>query len=140
MSVKAKLLELNLSAGLFELSLEFLSLCLSNAFLNSLRSSLNQLLSLLKTKTADVLNSLDNSHLSVTEGSENYVKLGLLLSSGSSACACSGSSCNSSSGYAEFLFKSLNEFVQFENRQTLNFFNHSENLLRSHFVFLHKYV
>ena len=61
------LLEFNLSAGLFKLSLDFLSFSLRSAFLDSLRSSLNELLSFLKTKTANVLNSLDNSHLSITE-------------------------------------------------------------------------
>ena len=61
------LLEFNLSASLFELSLDFLSFSLRSAFLDSLRSSFNELLSFLKTKTANVLNSLDNSHLSITE-------------------------------------------------------------------------
>ena len=61
------LLKFDLSASLFELSLDFLSFSLRSAFLDSLRSSLNELLSFLKTKTANVLNSLDNSHLSITE-------------------------------------------------------------------------
>ena len=61
------LLEFDLSASLFELSLDFLSFSLRSAFLDSLRSSFNELLSFLKTKTANVLNCLDNSHLSITE-------------------------------------------------------------------------
>lgn len=65
--IARNLLEFDLSASLFELSLDFLSFSLRSAFLDSLRSSFNELLSFLKTKTANVLNCLDNSHLSITE-------------------------------------------------------------------------
>ena len=65
--VNSELLELNRSASSLKLCLDLLSVSLRNTFLDSLRSTLNEFLRLLKTKTCDLLNSLDNSHLSIAE-------------------------------------------------------------------------
>ena len=112
--------------------LEVVALVLGNALFDCLGSSLNKVLSVLKTKTGDLTNSLDYSELVCAEGSKNYVELSLLLSSGSSSnCACNSN--GSSSGYAELLFNSLNEIVKLKKGKTLNLFYQCDNLFASHF-------
>ena len=92
--VAAELLELYLSACAFELLLHSLSVFLRSLLLNSLGSAVNESLSFLQTKTCDLTNSLDNSDLVAACALQDYVKLGLLSSSGSvSSGACN---CNSS--------------------------------------------
>ena len=65
--VNSGLLELYRCTSSLELCLDLLSVSLRSTFLDSLRSRFNKLLSFLKAKTANVLNCLDNSHLSITE-------------------------------------------------------------------------
>ena len=116
------LLNLDGSSSLLELSLDFVSLSLRDALLDGLRSSLNELLSLLESETEKLLDSLDNAHLSVTEGSENDIKLGLLSSGGSSAGGGSGSY---NGGNSELLLDSVNKLLELENREALNLFNNA---------------
>ncbi len=78
-----KLLNLNGCTDLFKSLLESLSVFLGNAFLNGLRCTVNEVLCLLKSKSASVLNNLDNVELLVASSSKDNVKLGLLLCSGS---------------------------------------------------------
>lgn len=94
-----KLLELNLSAGLFDSLLKVLSLVLRQAFLNGSRSALNESLSVLQTETASLLNSLHDLQLGCANIGENHVERGLLLSSGGCTTSSGTSSnCNSCSG------------------------------------------
>ena len=123
------LLELDSSACSFQLSLELFSLSLGNLLLKSLGSSLNSFLSFLKGKTNSVLNSLDNVHLSVAEGDENYVELGLFSLSGS---ACYGTCCCYDSGNTVLFLDSFNELCELKNRICVKFFKELGNLFRCH--------
>ena len=116
--MKMKLLNLNLSACSLKLFSDLLSLILSNCFLNSLRSCLNEILSVLKSKAGKLTNNLDNVELACACCLKNYVELGLLLCNGS-CCASYGSCCNGSCGYTELLLESLNEISEFKNGKTL---------------------
>ena len=87
--VDNRLLNGNGCACLFKSLLEGFSLVLRNAFLNHLRSSLNEVLCVLKAKAGDLTDCPDNVELLSTEAGELYVKLGLLL------CSSSGSSTTS---------------------------------------------
>lgn len=78
-----KLLKLNLSACLFELLLDLLSVLLGSALLDILGSALNEVLSLLKAETGDLTNSLDNVELLSAEGLKNYVEFCLFFCCGS---------------------------------------------------------
>ena len=82
---RVELLEGNSSASLFELGLDFLSLVLGNAFLDSLRSILDNFLGFLEAETGDLADNLDDSDLVVAEALEDDVELGLLLSSSSAS-------------------------------------------------------
>ena len=128
-----KLLNLNLCACSLESLLNRLSLILGNAFLNGLRSTLNHLLSFLKSETGDLTNCLDNVELLSAEGLENNVELSLLLCCGSCcACYCNytyGSCC----GNAEFLLNCLYEVSEFYDSKRLNLFKNVSNLFRCHF-------
>ena len=85
--VSNKLLNLNNCSSFLESLLNGLSLFLGNAGLNFLRSTLNEVLSVLKSETCDLTNSLDNVELLSAEFLKNYVELSLLLYCGS-CCAC----------------------------------------------------
>ena len=113
--IKQKLLEFDLSASLFELSLESLSVVLGNCFLDSLGSAVNNSLSFLQTKTGSLTDSLDDSNLVAAGSLQDNVKLSLLFLS--SACISSRTgNCNSSgSGYAELILYSVYEICELEN-------------------------
>ena len=83
-------------SGLFELSLNSFSVFLRNAFLESLRSTVNECLCFLKTKTCYFTNNLDNSNLVAACSLKNYIKL-CLLSSSSATVSSRTSNCNCSS-------------------------------------------
>ncbi len=92
---KKVLLEGNLSASFFQLSLSSLSVVLGSAFQNSLRSGLNELLSFLQTQAGnDLADSLNNADLLSASVFDNDVELVLLFLSWSSSTATSN--CNSS--------------------------------------------
>ena len=79
-------------------------------------------LSLLKAKTGELTNSLDNVELLVAEAGENYVKLGLLFNCGS-CCACyCNNAYGSCSGYAKLFLNCLYEVSELENCKCLDFF------------------
>ena len=112
------LLELYLSAYLFESFLESLSGSFVNAFLNVRRSSVYDVLSLFEAETGLLLNGLNNLELVSTCALENYVERGLLLNSLSSSAASSRSSnCNSCSSRLNsvLLFEDSSEFIYFLN-------------------------
>ncbi len=130
-----KLLDLNNSAGSLKGLLEGLSLILGNAFLNVLGSALNKLLSFLQAKAGDLTNSLDNVELLSAEFLQNYVKLGLLLSGGSSSACYGYNTYGSSSGYAELLLNCLYKVSKLKNGKRLDLFQNVGNLFGCHFQF-----
>ena len=68
------LLELDNGTSILKSLLESLSLCLGELLLNGAGSAINELLSLLQTKTASLLNSLNDLELRCTCALENYIK------------------------------------------------------------------
>ena len=104
----AKLLNLDLSASLGELRLHGLGVVLGNAFLDSLRSLVNDSLGFLQAQAGQLADNLDDLDLVGAGGLQDHVELGLLLSSGSSGSGRSSSNSNrSSSGNTELLLESL---------------------------------
>src|SRR5690606_21731792 len=117
-SRKAKLLELDLGAGSFQLGLEVFGLGLGNAFLDGLRSSLDQVLGFLEPEAGDAADFLDDVDLLGTGIGEDHVELGLLFGSGSrSGTASSGDGHGSGGGNAPLLFQELGELGSFQDGQ-----------------------
>ena len=116
--VVSELLQLNDGTSLFDSLLQVLSLVLRQAFLQSRRSTINQVLSFLQTQTASLLNGLNDLQLSSTSLLQNNVERRLLLSSSGSTTSCGTSSnSNSCSG-------GLNSILVLQDScQLLNFFN-----------------
>ena len=85
--VKLKLLQLDLSADLGQLLLDVLGISLGSLLLQLGVRGLNQLLGLHQGSTGQLLNGLDDLHLVGANVSQDDVKLGLLLLSGSSSAA-----------------------------------------------------
>ena len=132
-----KLLNLNLCASCLELLSDLLCLVLSNCFLDGLGSTLNEVLSVLKSKAGELTNNLDNVELACASCLKDNVELGLLLYG--SCCCCAGSCCNcyGSCGYAKLLLKSLYEISEFKNGKTLYKVKNLSGLL-VHFKILRK--
>ena len=125
-----KLLDLNLSASLFQLLLDVLSLSLGSLLLDSLGSAVNDSLSLLQAQTGDLLDQLDDAHLASASLDQDDVELGLLFLSGSSS-ASSGGSSSSNSRNAELFAVCVDELLQLQNGQLLDGVDDGSNLLRS---------
>ena len=97
--VVLKLFQLNYGTSLFDSLLQVLSLCLCHTLLDSSRSTINEILSFLQTKTTSLLNSLNNLELVSAYLFQNNVERRLLLSSLSGTCSSrTSSNCNSCSG------------------------------------------
>ena len=77
------LFKFNFSPGVFELFLESFSISLSKTFLDSVRSTVNEILSFLQAKTGEFLNELNNGELACTCALQYYVERSLFLGSGS---------------------------------------------------------
>ena len=132
--IRLKLLNFNSCACCLESCLNCLSVILGYAFLNSLGSALNEVLSVLKSETGDLTNCLDNVELLSAEVLEDYVELGLLLSCGSCcACYCCACSCYGSCRYTELLLDCLYEVVELENSECLYLVNDCCDLFACHF-------
>ena len=118
-SDRVKLLNLDLSACLFELSLESLSVVLADSLFDSLGSAVNQSLSFLQTETGSLTNSLDDSDLVAAGRLQDNIELSLLFLS--SACI-SNRTCNcnsSSSGNAELILYRMYEISKLEDGESL---------------------
>src|SRR5690606_18679904 len=92
----------------------------ADAFLDSLRSGLDQSLGFAQAQTGDGTDFLDDVDLVVAEGGENNVKFGLLFSgrgSATSTTASSGNSNRSGGGNAPLFFQHLRQFGSFQNGQ-----------------------
>ena len=120
---RVELLEGDSSASLFELGFDFLSLVLGNAFLDSLRSVLDNFLGFLEAETGDLADNLDDSYLVVAEALEDDVELGLLLSSSSASSRSSSNGNRSSSGHAKGLLDVLHELGSLEQGHLLQSLN-----------------
>ena len=86
-NVRKNFLQFDGCTSFFQLSLQSFSVSLRASFLQSSRSRLYQSLSFLQTKTQNFLSSLDDSHLSVAEGSHNNVEFSLFSFSCTSSTA-----------------------------------------------------
>ena len=116
------------STTIFENFLQSLSGSFVNAFLDLGRSTINEVLSFLKSETGLLLNELHDSELSGTCALEYYVERGLLFSSlSSSTTGCGSGNCYSSScGFNTiFILKDLCEFVNFLNGKVNKLFSKS---------------
>ena len=112
------LLELYLSAYLFEGFLQSLCSSFVNAFLNGSRSSVYDVFSLFQAETGLLFNGLNNLELVSTCALQYYIERGLLLCSLCSSSASSRSSnCNSCSSRLNsvLLFEDSSEFIYFLN-------------------------
>ena len=67
-----KLLNFNFSTSCLEVSCELLCIFLRDAFLDGLGARLNEVLSVLKTKAANVLNELNNQAKRIWELAHKY--------------------------------------------------------------------
>ena len=84
----ARLLNVDLSAGVFELLLEVSSFSLGNSFLDRLRSAFNEVLGFLQAEAGDAANFLDDVDLVGASVNQDNVEFSLFFfrcSSGSSA-------------------------------------------------------
>ncbi len=116
-SLKIRLLKGNLSANFLELLLDVLSLSLGSSFLDNLGSSLNCVLSFLKSKSGDLTNNLDNLNLLSASLSKFNVELGLLFcrSCNGSCYYCYACCC----GYAELFLYSLYKIIELKYAELL---------------------
>ena len=87
-----ELLEGDLGTGLFELLLGGFGVSLREAFLDSLRGALDEVLRLLEAKARELTDGLDAGDLVRAGGLEDHVELGLLLSGGGTSGSARGSS------------------------------------------------
>jgi len=87
MMVVFELLQLNYGTSLFDSLLQVLSLCLCHTLLDSSRSTINEILCFLQTKTTSLLNGLNDLEFVCAYFLQNYVERSLLLSSLSGTCS-----------------------------------------------------
>ena len=132
---QVNLLDLDLCASFLEFGSDLLGLVLGDAFLEVLRSAIDEFLGFLQAQAGQSTDNLDDSNLVGASSLQNDVELSLLFLSGSSTG--SGSSDSSGSGgNTEFLFQSMNQVSQLKNGEGLNFFDHSSNLFGCHCSYL----
>ena len=132
---QVNLLDLDLCASFLEFGSDLLGLVLGDAFLEVLRSAIDEFLGFLQAQAGQSTDNLDDSNLVGASSLQNDVELSLLFLSGSSTG--SGSSDSSGSGgNAEFLFQSMNQLSQLKNGEGLNLFDHSSNHFGCHCSYL----
>ena len=124
--IQTILFELDFCANFLELSCHSFSFSLGEAFLNGVRSTVNEFLSFLEAQAGELLNELNDFEFLSASGLEDYVEGGLFLNS----CTCSGgTSCNSyssSGGFdAVFVFENLGKFVYFLDSEVYELFSKS---------------
>src|SRR6185312_1046632 len=114
-----RLLQFNLGASLFELSLELVGLFLVHAFLDRLGRAFDEVLGFLEAQAGDGADFLDDFDLLVAGSGENDREVGLLFSRSSSSAATrgTGNRHGGSSGHAPLFFEELCEFGSFEHGQ-----------------------
>jgi hypothetical protein len=87
---KTRLLDFDLGACVFQLLLEGFCVSLGNAFLDRLRSAINQILGFLEAQAGNCTDDLDDFNLLVAGASQDDGELGLLFSSSGSTSARAG--------------------------------------------------
>jgi hypothetical protein len=116
----ARLLQLDGAAGVFNLLLDLFGFVLADAFLDRLRSALDQRLRLAEAKAGDRADFLDHVDLLAAVAGEDDVELGLLFLSGRSGGAAAGRASNrdrSRGRDAPLLLERLGEIRRLENGQ-----------------------
>ncbi|CDX42910.1 hypothetical protein MPLSOD_470010 [Mesorhizobium sp. SOD10] len=114
------LLQLDLGASCFQLSLELVGVGLGNAFLDRLRSRFDQVLGFLEAKAGDGADFLDDVDLLGAGIGENNVEFRLLFSrsSGSGSTTATGGNSHRSGGRnAPLLFQELRQLGRLEDGQ-----------------------
>src|SRR6185295_12208730 len=110
-----RLLQFNLGASLFELSLELVGLFLVHAFLDRLGRAFDEVLGFLEAQAGDGADFLDDFDLLVAGGSEHDRELGLFFSRSGSGGSGTGDRNGGSSGHAPLFFQELCKLGSFEH-------------------------
>ena len=113
---EVKLLQFNLSTGSFQLSLDFFGFSLRSAFLNSLRSTVNQVFGFFQTQRGNAADFLNNVNFVSAGFNEDNVEFGLFFSCGSSTAG-SRSSNGSSRRNAPLFFQHFRQVSSCHNYQ-----------------------
>ena len=100
----SKLLDLDLCASFLELGSDLLGFVLGDAFLEVLRSAVDEFLCFLQAQAGQSTDDLDDSDLVGASSLQNDVELSLFFLSGSSTGSGSGDS-SGSGGNAEFFLQ-----------------------------------
>ena len=128
---KLKLLDLDGGADCLELCLESFCIFLGNAFLELCRNFFDELLGLCKAETGDAADFLDDLDLLCAEAGHDNVELGLLFND---LCCDCGACCCCDCGNAEGFANTVYEFLELENGESLDLFDHSGDFF-THFNF-----
>src|SRR4051794_28824627 len=115
----SRLLQLDLRASLFELSLDLVGFVLVHAFLDRLWRAFDEILGFLEAQACDGADFLDDLDLLLASTGENDGELGLLFrrSGSSAATRRTGHRDSGGSGNAPLFFEQLCQFGSFEHRQ-----------------------
>ena len=92
-SITEKLLQFNLGASGFQFLLGFFSVSLGKAFLNSLRSAVDEVFGFLQAESSQFTDSLNNLNLVSADFFQNDVEFGFFFSRSSSASSAKRRSC-----------------------------------------------
>ena len=131
-----KLLNLNFCSGLLKSSLEGFGLCLGNFLLYGGRSSVNEILRFLQTKTEFVLDDLDHIEFTLTGVGKDNVKLGLLSLSGGAGTGVPGYHDSRGGGLDTILFlKNLSKFLNVFHRKANELFCEGFYICHNCFIF-----
>src|SRR5690554_4269851 len=115
---RINLLEFDLGTSGFELGLELFGFGLVHAFLDSLGSTLDEVLGFLEAQAGDGTDFLDDVDLLITSRRQDNVELVLFFSQGSGSSATSSSNGNrSGGGNAPLLFEHLGQLGSFQDGQ-----------------------
>ena len=107
-SITEKLLQFNLGASGFQFLLGFFSFSLGKAFLNSLRSAVDEVFGFLQAEAGQFADSLNNLNFVSADFFQNDVEFGFFFSRSSTGTGRSGNSNSGcSSGNTEFFLPSF---------------------------------
>ena len=111
---QVNLLDLDLCASFLEFGSDLLGLVLGDAFLEVLRSAIDEFLGFLQAQAGQSTDDLDDSDLVCAAFLQDDVELGLLFS-GLSRSGSGSSNSGSGSGDTEGLFESMDKLGQLED-------------------------
>ena len=108
------LFKFNFSSSFFQCFLQRFCFVFSQTFFYYTRSTVNQVLCFLQTKTASFLNGFNDLKFSCTSTLQYYVERSFFLNSGTSGCGASSNSNSCSSRFNTiFLFQDCSKFINF---------------------------